>query len=261
MTSQQRTHEVLSGIIDAVNAQLDKHRVSYDEYRAGLDWLIRLGRAGEWPLFADVFFEHTVEAVNASGPGSTIEGPYYVAGAPWLERPYVLPQRDDEAGDVLILSGTVRSADGSPVPGAVLDLWHADADCLYSNVHDGPPAFNLRGRMTADGDGEFEVRTIVPPSYHLPRGGPVEELLNAAGWHDWRPGHLHFMVSAEGYESLTTQLYFEGDRYLDSDIACAVKPELILSLRKHDDPAELSERGLSRPFYSTSHEFRLTPAG
>ena len=54
------------------------------------------------------------------------------------------------------------------------------------------------------------------------------QLIAAAGWHAWRPAHLHLMVSAPGYHTLTTQLYFHGGQWLDSDVAQAVKPELIL---------------------------------
>ncbi len=254
----ERVATVVGDLVDRVNDAIAKHEVTYDEYHAAMSYLIRLGEAGEWPLFLDVFFEHTVERLN-QGEGGTIEGPYYVPGAPWLERPYVMPMREDEKGDSLILSGTVRATDGEPIPGAVLDMWQADADTNYSNIQEEPPPFNLRGKMTTDENGEFEVRTIVPPYYHLPRGGPMEELLNAAGWHDYRPGHLHFIVSADGYTPLTTQLYFEGDRYLDSDVASAVKPELILTLQKHDSPEEMEARGMKKPFFTTSHEFRLKP--
>lgn len=256
--STERVATVVGDLMSRINAAITEHEVSYDEYHAAMDYLIRLGKAGEWPLFLDVFFEHTVERLN-QGEGGTIEGPYYASGAPMLERPYVLPQRDDEPGDVLLFSGTVQSTDGSPLPGALIDMWQADANREYSNFYEGPPEFNLRGKMTTDENGQFEVRTILPPSYHLPRGGPVEEILTAAGWHDWRPGHLHFFVDAEGHQRLTTQLYFEGDRWLDSDVANGVKPELVLSPRKHDSPEEMEARGLSSPYFSAAHEFRLAP--
>lgn len=259
--SQQRVASVVADMVSRINAAAVEHQVTYAEYRAAKDYFIRVGAAGEWPLFLDVFFESTVETLNATGVGSTIEGPYYVSGAPVLEPPYALPQRADEPGDVLIVSGTVRTAGGAPLAGALVDMWQADAAGNYSNVQTTPPEYNLRGKMTTGESGEFEVRTILPPSYHLPRGGPMEELLNAAGWHDWRPGHLHFIISADGCRPLTTQLYFEGDQWLDADVATAVKPELILGLRKHDDSADIAARGLSKPYFSTAHEFRLASEG
>lgn len=256
--SHERVATVVGDMMARLNDVIVEHQVTYPEYHAAMNYLIRLGETGEWPLFLDVFFEHTVERLN-QGSGGTIEGPYYVAGAPMLERPYVMPQRENEPGDVLLFSGAVRSADGSPLPGALVDMWQADAECKYSNFYKGPPEYNLRGKMTTDENGQFGVRTILSPSYHLPRGGPMEELINAAGWHDWRPGHLHFFVSAEGHKRLTTQLYFEGDQWLDSDVASAVKSDLVLSLHKHDSPAEIESRGLSKPYFSASHEFQLSP--
>lgn len=254
----ERVATVVGDLVTRINDVITEHQVTYPEYHAAMDYLIRLGEAGEWPLFLDVFFEHTVERFNQGG-GGAIQGPYYTPGAPLLQRPYVLPQRDDEPGEVLMLSGVVRSASGGRLPGAVVDMWQADAECKYSNFYEGPPPFNLRGKLTTDENGEFEVRTIVPPPYHLPRGGPMEQLIEAAGWHDWRPGHLHFFVDAEGHRRLTTQLYFTGDPWLDADVASAVKPELVLSLRNHDSPPDLEAKDLDRPYFSGRHEFRLTP--
>jgi len=59
-------------------------------------------------------------------------------------------------------------------------------------------------------------------------------LIEAAGWHAWRPAHLHLKLSAPGYELLTTQLYFPGDPHNADDIADAVKPELLLDTRPSD---------------------------
>ena len=55
----------------------------------------------------------------------------------------------------------------------------------------------------------------------------------AAGWSPWRPAHIHLIVSAEGYEPLVTQLFIDSSDYLDSDVASAVKPELIV----HPEPS------------------------
>ncbi len=77
-------------------------------------------------------------------------------------------------------------------------------------------------------DGAFEIRTVQPAPYQIPTDGSCGKLIAAAGWHAWRPAHLHVKVSAPGHELLTAQLYFPGDEHNDDDIASAVKPELIL---------------------------------
>ena len=97
----------------------------------------------------------------------------------------------DEPGVRIVIDGiVVDSADcETPLPGAVVDLWHADDSGLYDNE-----GFELRGRY-----GGFRrhlrIETILP------------------GRHDSRPvRHIHFKVwSAEGDEVLTSQIYFEGD--------------------------------------------------
>ena len=90
------------------------------------------------------------------------------------------------------------------------------------------PEWNLRGVVHADGQGRFDITTIVPAPYQIPTDGATGPLLAAAGWTAWRPAHLHVKVSAPGYRLITSQLYFDGGEYLHTDIASAVKPELIL---------------------------------
>lgn len=257
--STERIATVARDLIDAINATLDKHEVGYDEFQAAKAWLIEVGEAGEWPLYLDVFHEHIVEnlaARNRRGSDSTIEGPYYLPDSPQLHTPAALPQRDDEPGDVLVFRGRIADCDGSGLPNAVLDMWQSDADGFYSGFDSDAPVPNLRAQITADAEGRFEVRTVVPAPYEIPKGGPTGKLLREAGWHAWRPAHLHFMVRADGYEPLTTQLYIEGDRWMDSDVASAVKPGLVLPLAD----AGAGEHGVDVAHKVAGYEFRLDPA-
>lgn len=219
--------DLLSRIHDVIR----EHHVTYPEYQAAKQWLIEVGQSGEWPLFLDVFVEHVVEEVatgDRHGSKGTIEGPYYLPGQAPLPATATLPMRDGEKGEQLVFAGQVRAVGGTPLAGAQLDIWHADADGLYSGFAPGVPAGNLRGLVIADETGRFEIRTMLPAPYEIPKDGPTGQLIAAAGWHAWRPAHLHLMISAPGYQKLTTQLYFDGGQWLDSDVAQAVKPELIL---------------------------------
>jgi catechol 1,2-dioxygenase len=142
----------------------------------------------------DVFLSQTVDDVNFAAQGGTesnVEGPFYVPDAQLLERPYVLPMRDGEPGERLVFSGTVRTPDGSPLAGAVVDVWQASAAGEYANFHPTVPAGNLRGRLAADDLGRFEFETIVPPSYGIPDTGATAQLLESMGRHLIRPGHIH----------------------------------------------------------------------
>jgi len=226
-----RINLVARDLLSRIHDVIREHHVTYPEYQAVKQWLIEVGQSGEWPLFLDVFVEHVVEEVATSdrhGSQGTIEGPYYLPGQVPLPAAATLPMRDGEKGEPLVFAGQVRAVGGTPLAGARLDIWHADADGLYSGFAPGVPAGNLRGLVTADETGRFEIRTMLPAPYEIPKDGPTGQLIAAAGWHAWRPAHLHLMVSAPGYRKLTTQLYFDGGQWLDSDVAQAVKPELIL---------------------------------
>ncbi|MER6910367.1 catechol 1,2-dioxygenase [Streptomyces sp. NPDC000594] len=228
----QRVDTLVSEVLAAVHEVVRRHRVSYAEYDALKSWLIQVGLDGEWPLFLDVWVEHVVEEVaneDRRGSKGTIEGPYYVPGSPSFDGAAALPMRADEPGTPLLFQGRVTSVDGTPLPGARIEMWHADADGFYSRYAPGLPEWNLRGTVVADERGGFAIRTVEPAPYQIPTDGSCGRLIAAAGWHAWRPAHLHLKVSAPGHQLITTQLYFRGTRHVDDDIASAVKPELILA--------------------------------
>jgi catechol 1,2-dioxygenase len=230
-TSPERLSMLAREVLEAVHGTIRKHDVTYAEYDALKAWLIQVGADGEWPLFLDVFVEHVVEQVaNAGRQGSkgTIEGPYYVPGAPVFGAEATLPMRDGEPGTPLTFHGQVRSVDGTPLANASVDIWHCDDQGYYSQFAPGIPEWNLRGVLHTGDDGRYTIRTIQPAPYQIPTDGATGALIRAANWHAWRPAHLHLKVSAAGYQLITSQLYFPGDPHNDDDIAAAVKPELML---------------------------------
>ncbi len=226
-----RVSAIATDAIQALHGVIRKHRVNYAEYDALKAWLIRVGEDGEWPLFLDVWLEHVVEeVVNADRKGAigTIEGPYYIPGAPEFRSEATLPMRDDEKGTPFVFQGTVTDLDGSPLENAQVELWHADDDGYYSQFAPDIPEWNLRGTILTGADGRFTFHTIKPAPYQIPTDGSCGALVSAAGWHPWRPAHLHLKVSAAGKQLVTTQLYFDGGEYIEDDVAQAVKPELVL---------------------------------
>lgn len=236
-TPKERVSLLAREVLSAVHDTIRRHRVTYDEYNALKAWLIDVGNDGEWPLFLDVWVEHVVEEVatdHRKGNKGTIEGPYYVPGSPECGARGAIPMRDGEQGTPLVWEGRITATDGTPLPGKV-ELWHADADGFYSQFAPNLPEWNLRGTFTAGADGAFQITTIRPAPYQIPTDGSCGKLIAAAGWHAWRPAHLHVKVSAPGYELLTAQLYFPGDPHNGDDIADAVKPELVLDPQDQPD--------------------------
>jgi catechol 1,2-dioxygenase len=262
-----RTRAILQDLEHTLLRFMRKHGITHEEFRRATDILVGTVKAGEESLLYDVFLEAQATATGSAirqGSVGAVEGPFYVRNAPRLAAPYILPQRADEAGDVLFFYGRVTSADGTPVSGAELDMWHADAAGLYSNIHPDAPAWNLRGRFYSDPDGRFEVRTIVPPPYEVPKNGPTGMVLNMLGRHCFRPAHLHVKIRHPQYVELTSAVYFEGGDYLDNDVANAVREDLIARLVRRDHPDDLADRGLREPYFEVWYEFNLaawTPGG
>jgi catechol 1,2-dioxygenase len=145
-----------------------------------------------------------------------IEGPFFRANAPFRTKLFDA----GEAGDVMVVSGRVVSRNGRPLDGALLEVWQADAAGHYDNDDpDHQPAagaFHLRGRMTTGRDGRYEFTTVKPKAYQI---GPKQ----------YRPPHIHVKVHHEGHRSLTTQLYFKGDKL--NDVDPWYKPSLALDVR------------------------------
>ncbi|MCY7400620.1 MAG: catechol 1,2-dioxygenase [Nocardioides sp.] len=230
-TPPERVAAIVTDVLKGVHDAIMKHDVTYPEYQAAKAWLMAVGEGGEWPLFMDVFVEHAVEeqvACSQQGTKGSIEGPYYLPKQVKLGSTCQLPRREDEQGTPLVLSGQVRDLEGAALGGAEVDIWQADADGYYSGFAPHLPDGNLRGVVVTDDEGRFAINTIQPAPYQIPTDGPTGQLIEAAGWHPWRPAHLHIMVRADGHRPVTTQLYFAGGDWLDGDVAEATKPELVI---------------------------------
>ena len=207
--SKERVNLLAAEVINSLADTIRRHKVNYDEFQAVKGWLIQVGLDGEWPLFMDVWVEHVVEEVateNRQGNKGAIEGPYYVPDSPELATPATLPMREDEPGTPLLFQGKITSVAGTPLPGAKVEIWHADGLGYYSQYSPGLPEWNLRGTVVADENGQFQINTIEPAPYQIPTDGACGKLIAAAGWHAWRPAHLHLKVSAPGQQLLTAQL-------------------------------------------------------
>lgn len=262
-----RVADIGPDILRAIEEQLLKHQVTHGEYRAAWAWLMKLAASGEVPLFLDVFFESTVERLTYDDkPGSqgSVEGPYHLDDAPELTKaPFVLPMRENEPGEAMVFSGRVVDLDGAPLAGALVDMWQAGNDGTYSGFVGDAPRTNLRGRMRTDTNGEFAVRTIRPAPYQIPNSGPTGEFLDMIGRHSWRPAHFHFIISAVGHDSLTTQLYFRGGEWLDGDgdVVNAVKDTLLIDSSAGTDPAVAATFALDGPYQVAESTFVLRAAG
>jgi len=90
-------------------------------------------------------------------------------------------------------------------------------------------AKRLRGRFRTDEHGRYSLYCLRPAPYPIPDDGPAGRFLNLLDRHPFRPAHIHFIVSAEGHRTLTTQVFDSRDKYITNDSVFAVKDELIVN--------------------------------
>ena len=222
---------IVKDLVEAVQRLFERHPITPEDYRAAVGFLREVGETGEVPLIMDVFFEALVVDANNrehKGTSRNVLGPFYLEGAPFIEDGRLVS--GNEVGDQLAMSGTIRNLDGEPLAGVELDVWQADAKGRYSGFSPGPAEMNLRGRMRSGSDGSYTLHTIRPEGYTIPHDGPTGRLLAALGRHPWRPAHIHLKASHEGYQPITTQVYFSDSKHLDSDVANAVRDDLVCPL-------------------------------
>ena len=158
------------------------------------------------------------------------------------------------------VEGQILNLQGQPIAGALVDLWQADSKGNYSHFDKSQSEFNLRRRIVTDADGRYRVRSIVPSGYGCNPQGPTQECLNHLGRHGQRPAHIHFFLSAPGYEHLTTQINLSNDKYLWDDFAYATREGLIGEVQFIDDQALATAHDVPGRFAKMTFDFQLRPA-
>ena len=183
-------------------------------------------------LLSDVLgLSSLVDMINTrpQGTSSSVLGPFHISGAPPLEIGGDMKGRF--AGAVLLAEGFVRDVDGNPINGATVDIWQTAPNGLYSSQDPDQETFSFHGLQTTSSDGRYAFTSVKPVEYTVPTDGPVGEILNATGRHPWRPSHLHFIVKAEGFRSLVTEVFADDDPYLDQDTVFGVRDDLVMSYK------------------------------
>lgn len=265
-----RTKQIIHRILSDLFKTIEDLDITSDEYWAGVAYLNQLGARGEAGLLSpglglDRYFDMRMDAEDEAlgvknGTPRTIEGPLYVAGAPVAQGFARLDDGSDTAGHTLIMHGTVYGADGKPVPGAQVEVWHANTKGFYS--HFDPTGeqkpFNMRRTIIADAQGCYKFQSIVPVGYGCPPDGPTQALLNQLGRHGNRPAHIHFFVTADGHRKLTTQINIDGDPLVYDDFAYATREGLVPPLVERSDAASIEANGLNGPFTEIVFDIKLS---
>jgi catechol 1,2-dioxygenase len=264
-----RLREVLVSLVKHLHAFASDVELTIPEWEKAIDFLTRTGQKcdadrQEFILLSDVLgLSMLVETISNRKFGvateSTVLGPFHVVESPVLELGANIDQVG--TGTPCVVTGRVVSVDGSPLPGATIDIWQANDQGFYDvQQPDVQPRTNGRGLFTANEKGEFWFRTIVPSYYPIPTDGPVGEMLIRTGRHAFRPAHIHFIVEAAGHRPLTTHIFVAGSEYIESDTVFAVKKSLVVDFEEVTDEAQAAQWDVGQtPFRHADFEIIMQP--
>ena len=260
-----RLREVMSALVQHLHQFVTDVRLTPEEWREAIALLTATGHITsaerqEFILWSDALgVSMLVDALEHDLPQgateSTVLGPFYVPGSPLRE--YGANIALQPAGDPTWVCGRVRTTAGDPIAGAELDVWQNGDNELYAVQDPDAPEEHLRARFRTRDDGTYAFIGVRPVPYRIPADGPVGRMLAAGGRRPWRPAHIHLIVRAPGYRTLTTHIFDSTSDYLDADAVFAVKPSLLREFvrRSPDDPE--TPPGIAGDWYSVENDLVL----
>lgn len=261
-----RINEILRELIKALHGFAKAVQLKPDEVISAAQFLTRAGQISsekrhEFILLSDVLgLTMLAETMNDDLPEGAFEpsvlGPFYREDAPMIEH-FDNISRGHNDGLPALVVGQVRSIDGRPIPRAHLDIWQTNNNGLYENMDESQPDFNLRGQLSADEDGRFAFWTVKPEAYPIPTDGPVGDLLEAGQRHNMRPAHIHFIVSAEGFKTIVSEVFVRDDQYIAGDAVFGVKDSLLADFVQVDEPEIAAKYDMVNPFWRLNYDFVL----
>ena len=232
----QRLKQIIRSLTRHLHEFAREVQLTPDEWLTGIQFLTDVGhitdeRRQEFILLSDTLgLSAVVDAMansnlESGATDSSLLGPFFREGAPMFEMDADISH--NARGKKMVMEGRVMNSAGEPLPNALIDTWQSSSDGFYDLQQPNSDEMNFRGRFSTNADGRFRFRSVKPSSYPVPADGPVGKMLRALSRHPYRPAHLHFMIAAPGYNTLTTALYIAGDKYLDSDVVFGAKKSLV----------------------------------
>lgn len=233
-----KMRRILGSLIRHIHEFTNENQITVEEWMAGVEFINRIGqisdaRRNEGILVSDVFgLETLVDSITYSLEDSdhtstAIIGPFYRENSPKYPNGHTILQMD-VGGQQTYVHGKVTDTNGNPLAGAQVEVWQCAPNGLYEQQDDNQPDYNLRGTFTTDEHGNYAFIGIKPTSYPIPYDGPAGDLLQMMDRHPFRPSHIHWRVSHDGFRPLITQIYDRSCEYVQNDSVFAVKEELIV---------------------------------
>jgi hydroxyquinol 1,2-dioxygenase len=273
--SDPRFKKVMTSLIEHLHAFVREVDLTEAEWAAAVQFLMETGkgstpRRNEFVLLSDtlgvsmlvVQLAHARKSATLKGATeateATVEGPFYWQGAP--DVPLGANLAEGVPGEPALYYGRVTDIEGRPLAGALLDVWSGDGEGNYDVQLSDPPTMRARGRLRTDNEGRYYFWSIKPTAYPIPDDLTAGTMLRKMGRKNWRPGHLHVMVSADRHVPLTTHLFVADSKYLDTDAVFAVRNSLIVDFEKHPPGKAMDGRVMKTPYHVAHYDFRLAPS-
>ncbi|KAL1844828.1 hypothetical protein VTK73DRAFT_1716 [Phialemonium thermophilum] len=245
--TKPRHRQILTSLIRHIHDFCREVELTQEEWVLGVNYINSLGQAYRknrnetWRVCDILGIESLVDEINhklvtpdgKAPTSSTILGPFWSPETPFRELGASVVQDMPPDGQLTYFHGVVRDVEtGKGIPNAVFDMWQASTNGKYDTFDpEHQSRHNLRGKFRTDAEGRFYFYCLKPTEYAIDTSGPSAELLKIMGRHPYRPAHIHMMVTHDDYVGVTAQLYPRDDPYLDTDTACAVKPDLLLDFK------------------------------
>lgn len=238
-----RLAQIMASLVKHLHAFAKEVELTQEEWVTGIEFLTATGKLcskerQEFILLSDTLgLSMLVDAISHRRPQgatqNTVLGPFYVEDAPLRAMGDSISL--DGKGESCVYEGKVTDLMGSPIDHACIDVWSDNAEGFYDvQQPDRQPKWNNRGRFITGADGVYRFIGIKPVSYPIPDDGPVGKMLSALGRHPYRPAHMHFKLSAPGYQDIITHIFDGEDEYIGDDAVFGVKTALIAPFVPHD---------------------------
>lgn len=240
----ERQREIMTSLIRHMHNFCKDVNLQHHEFIEGCEFLKRAGQTcdenrQEFILLGDilgieVLADMLTNPVEKGESASTVLGPFYRENPPVLPKGASTIMKHYDNEETAYFEGYIRDTDGNPLAGVTMDVWEDAPNGIYENLDPDQPEYNLRGRFETDENGHYAFIAVRPVPYPIPDNETAGELLRYMGHHAMRPGHMHFIVSKDGYNPLVSQIFDSESGWLDNDSVFAVKDSLIGEFKKAD---------------------------
>ena len=259
-----RLREIMAALVHHLHDFAREVKLTEEEFQAAIGYILGLGKHSSEThneavlMSGSLGFSTLICLLNNGDRGQTetdanLLGPFWRMDSPATKNGASIV-RSATPGPALFVDAWFRDKNGKPIAGAEVDIWQSSPEGFYENQDPIQADMNLRGKFTTDKDGHISFRSVKPAGYPIPIDGPVGELLRAAGRHNMRPAHLHFLVYKDGFKTLISQIYDPEDKHIETDVQFGVTQHLIGNYIRHDDPCPQAP-DVKPPWYSIEHTF------